>query len=117
VREEDRPLITAFMNGVNQTRESMFDHPGLGTTATHSGERLVIQNDIGMTDAHVLVIHVEERQVTLTYSDVHIDRLVFFQNLFDRFAVRWEDTVSKLGMGHRGPQVVDHQRLGTPPNA
>ena len=47
VRENDRPLITAFMNGVNQTRELKFDHPGLGTTATHSGERLVIRFSSG----------------------------------------------------------------------
>ena len=40
VREDDRPLIAAFMSGVNQTRELKFDHPGLGTTATRSGEDL-----------------------------------------------------------------------------
>ena len=101
VREDDRPLITAFMAGVNQTRELKFDHPGLGTTATRSGERLVIQNDIGLTDAHVLVIHVAQQQITLTYTDVHIDRLVFFQSLFDRFAVVWEDTVSRRAAGLR----------------
>jgi hypothetical protein len=73
LREEDRPLIVAFVAGVNQTRELKFDHPGLGTTATRSGDRLVIQNDIGMTDAHVLVVHVEGNRVTLTYTDVHIE--------------------------------------------
>ena len=62
VLEDDRPLIAAFMAGVNRTRELKFDHPGLGTTATRSGERLVIQNDIGMTEAHVLVVHVEGGQ-------------------------------------------------------
>ncbi|MBK6972048.1 MAG: hypothetical protein IPH26_03505 [Sterolibacteriaceae bacterium] len=50
------------------------------------------QNDIGTTDAHVLVIHVIERSVTLTYTDVHIQRLLFFQSLFEHWAVRWEDT-------------------------
>ena len=59
----------------------------------------MIQNDIGMTDAHVLVVHVNGRQVTLTYSDIHIERLVFFQNLFSRFEVRWQDTVSKRAAG------------------
>jgi uncharacterized protein Yka (UPF0111/DUF47 family) len=95
LREEDRPLVTAFMAGVNQTRELKFDHPGLGTTATRSGERLVLQNDIGLTEAHVLVVHVEPERVTLTYTDVHIDRLLFFQSLLGRFAVRWQDTVSR----------------------
>jgi CHAD domain-containing protein/uncharacterized protein Yka (UPF0111/DUF47 family) len=111
VRDDDRPLIAAFMAGLNQTRELKFDHPGLGTTATRSGERLVIQNDIGMTDAHVLVLHVEPSRVCLTYTDVHIERLVFFQNLFERFGVRWEDTVSKRAPGMS--EDLYHLCLGT----
>jgi uncharacterized protein Yka (UPF0111/DUF47 family) len=108
---EDRPLVAAFMAGVNQTRGLKFDHPGLGTTATRSGGRLVLQNDIGMTDAHVLVIQVEGRRVRLTYTDVHIERLVFFQNLLTPFAVAWQDTVSK-----RTPGLADelyHLTVGT----
>jgi uncharacterized protein Yka (UPF0111/DUF47 family) len=93
--EADRPLVAAFMAGVNRTRALKFDHPGLGTTATRGGDRLVIQNDIGVTAAHVLVVHVEGDRVTLTYTDVHIERALFFQSLFDRFAVEWRDTVSK----------------------
>ena len=91
----DRPLIRAFMRGVRRTAPLKFDHPGLGTTATRVGERLVLQNDIGTTDAHVLVVHVEGRRVTMTYTDVHLQRLLFFQNLFARYAVGWEDTVSR----------------------
>lgn len=113
LRAEDRPLIAAFMAGVNQTRELKFDHPGLGTTATRSGSRLVIQNDIGMTQAHVLVIHVEDQRVTLTYSDVHIERLVFFQSLFDGFAVHWQDTVSRRAAGLR--EEFYHLCLGSYP--
>lgn len=90
----DRPLIAAFMRGVNSTRPLKFEHPGLGTTATRSGVRLILQNDIGTTDAHVLVVHVEARCVTLTYTDVHIQRLSFFQSLFDHWAVSWDDTRS-----------------------
>jgi len=111
VRDDDRPLIAAFMAGVNQTRELKFDHPGLGTTATRSGDRLMIQNDIGMTDAHVLVVHVEGERVTLTYTDVHIERLVFFQNLFERFALSWNDTLSRRGEGLR--EDLYHLCLGT----
>ena len=104
VHEEDRPLVAAFMAGLNRTRDLKFDHPGLGTTATRSGDRLVIQNDIGLTEAHVLVIHVEGDRVTLTYTDVHLDRLLFFQSLFDRFAVQWQDTVSeRVPRTARGP--------------
>jgi uncharacterized protein Yka (UPF0111/DUF47 family) len=95
VHEKDRPLIRAFMAGLNRTKELKFDHPGLGTTVTRTGDKLVIQNDIGLTDAHVLVIHVEGQRVTLTYTDIHIERLVFFQNLFDQFEVRWGDLLSK----------------------
>jgi uncharacterized protein Yka (UPF0111/DUF47 family) len=99
IQPEDRPLIAAFMAGLNRTRELKFDHPGLGTTATRSGERLVIQNDIGLTEAHVLVIHVEPPRVTLTCTDVHPQRLLFFQELFERFNVQWSDTLSRQAPG------------------
>ncbi|MCE9567674.1 MAG: hypothetical protein K8U57_37210 [Planctomycetes bacterium] len=99
ILDADRSLITAFMAGLNRTRELKFEHPGLGTTATRSNDRLVIQNDIGLTAAHVLVIHIEGNRVTLTYTDVHIERLLFFQSLFEPFAVVWQDTVSKRGTG------------------
>jgi len=89
LRETDADLVRAFMVGLNRTAPLKFGHPGLGTTATSSGSRLVIQNDIGTTDAHVIVIHVEEMNVTLTYSDVHLERLQFFRSLFDQFAVTW----------------------------
>jgi hypothetical protein len=55
----------------------------------------VIQNDIGGTDAHVLVVHVMELEVSVTYTDVHLRRLLFFQSLFER-GISWEDTVSRV---------------------
>lgn len=91
---QDRLVVQAFMKGVRRTAPLKFDHPGLGTTATRSGTRLVIQNDIGTTDAHVLVVHVEGLTCVLTYTDVHLQRLLFFQSLFARDAVSWEDTRS-----------------------
>jgi uncharacterized protein Yka (UPF0111/DUF47 family) len=99
VQEADRPLIAAFMAGVNQTKALKFDHPGLGTTATRSSGQLVIQNDIGTTDAHVLVIHVNPPKVTMRHTDVHLQRLVFFQGMFSRYSVQWEDTRSKRAAG------------------
>jgi hypothetical protein len=111
VAAEDRPLIAAFMKGVSRTRALKFDHPGLGTTATRDGGRLVLQNDIGLTDAHVLVVRVEGRRVTLTYTDVHIERLVFFQNLFERFGVSWADTVSRRATGLE--EDLYHLSVGT----
>lgn len=109
--EGDRELVAAFMAGVNRTRELKFDHPGLDTTATRNGSRLIVQNDIGQTEAHVLVVHVEGLRVTLTYADVHIERLVFFQNLFDRYATQWQDTVSKRAPGLE--EDLYHLCLGT----
>ena len=79
--EADRPLVLAFMAGLNRTAPLKFDHPGLATTATRAGGRLVIQNDIGTTDAHVIVIHVEGLVVSVTYTDVHPERLAFFQDM------------------------------------
>lgn len=90
--EADRPRVAAFMAGLNRTAGLKFDHPGLGTTATRSGSRLVIQNDIGTTDAHVIVVHVEDRSVTVTYTDIHPERLRFFQDLLARYAPAWETT-------------------------
>ena len=91
VTDADRVLIRAFMSGVNRTAALKFDHPGLGTTVTRIGERLLIQNDIGTTDAHVLVLHVEGLAATVTYTDVHARRLAFFQSLLKAFAVEWTE--------------------------
>ncbi len=93
--DDDRDLVRAFMRGLNRTARLKFDHPGLGTTATRSGDRLVIQNDIGVTDAHVLVVAVTGSAVSITYTDVHMPRLTFFQSLFDEWEVEWSDTLSR----------------------
>jgi uncharacterized protein Yka (UPF0111/DUF47 family) len=93
----DVMLVRAFMRGVNQSADLKFDHPGLGTTATRSGDALLIQNDIGQTDAHILVVKVTGLYVTLIYTDVHRSRLVFFQSLLSRFSIKWNETKSKRG--------------------
>ncbi|MBN9280248.1 MAG: DUF47 family protein, partial [Hyphomicrobium sp.] len=51
-----------------------------------------IQNDIGTTDAHVLVVRVEDLAVTITYTDIHRPRLKFFKSLFEKFDVTWAGT-------------------------
>lgn len=99
IRDADRALIAAFMDGINRTAPLKFDHPGLSATATRVGDKLVLQNDIGTTDAHVLVIHVTGRTVTLTYTDVHLPRLLFFQSLFEGYEVQWQDTRSRKDAG------------------
>lgn len=88
--ETSRSLVSAFMDGLNRTAPLKFDHPGLGTTATEHDGRLLIQNDIGTTDAHVLIVRVEGGAVTLTYTDIHGPRLKFLQGLMSGFDVQWE---------------------------
>jgi len=95
LRTDDRSLVGAFMKGVNRTRALKFDHPGLDTTATRVESKLVIQNDIGTTDAHVLVVHVEGKCVTTTYTDNHLPRLLFFQAMFSKWGVAWGDVHSR----------------------
>lgn len=92
IAETDRAAIAAFMGGLNRTAPLKFDHPGLGTTATRTNGRLVIQNDIGTTDSHVLVIHVEDLTLSLIYTDVHARRLRFFQDRLKRAHLTWSDT-------------------------
>jgi uncharacterized protein Yka (UPF0111/DUF47 family) len=77
------------MRGLNRTRALKFNHPGLDTIAIRAGARLVIQNDIGTTDAHILLVAVEGLRMTITHTDVHEPRAKFFINLLDAFPVRW----------------------------
>ncbi len=86
---EDRAPVESFMQGLNETRALKFNHPGLDTMATRSGGRLLIQNDIGTTDAHVVVIAVKKNAVTVTYTDIHRGRAKFFIALFDRYQAKW----------------------------
>src|SRR5207342_2588575 len=71
VSDADAALVRAFMRGVNATAPLKFDHPGLDTTATRIGDQVVIQNDLGTTDAHVIVIHITGLEVSFVYTDVH----------------------------------------------
>lgn len=89
IRDSDRPLIRAFMSGLNRTAPLKFNHPGLATTATRIANRLVIQNDLGTTDAHVIVIHVEGLRVEITHTDVHPERIQFFRDMLQRYPVTW----------------------------
>jgi uncharacterized protein Yka (UPF0111/DUF47 family) len=92
----DCPHVEAFMRGLNRTAPLKFDHPGLDTAATRDGQRLLLQNDIGTNDAHVLVVQVEGTSITLNYSDLHRARFEFFQTLLAPFGAKWADTQSKV---------------------
>src|SRR5262245_9575668 len=104
LQPDDRPAVTAFMRGVNRTGALKFDHPGLDTTATRAGARLTIQNDVGATDAHVIVVAIEDHVVTITYTDVHLARAKFFTPLFDTFPLYWSglDRQKADGLGDDG---------------
>jgi uncharacterized protein Yka (UPF0111/DUF47 family) len=91
IEPEDHPQIAAFMAGLNRTKPLKLDHPGLDTAATRDGTRLLIQNDIGTNDAHVLVMEVEETTVSLTYSDLHPKRFAFFQRLLQEIGAEWRE--------------------------
>jgi uncharacterized protein Yka (UPF0111/DUF47 family) len=114
LRPEDRPRIGAFMRGVNRTRHLKFDHPGLGTAATRdspgdnrapgggdagAGGALLIQNDIGENDVHVLVVRVEAGRVVLTYSDLHRPRFEFFQSLLSELGGTWSTVEPRVTAG------------------
>jgi len=115
LRQHDRPAVQAFMRGLESTHKLKFDHPGLSTVATQSNERLTIQNDIGETDAHVVVIAVEQDAVTVTYTDVHLARARFFTGLLRDFPVQWSglDRKSADGLGEGGVFYLVTGRFST----
>ena len=90
-----RARVTAFMRGLNRTAPLAFGHPGLAATAVKLGARLSIQNDIGVTDAHVLVVRVEGLTATTTYTDVHRGRAKFFISLFEGEKIAWSPLAEK----------------------
>ncbi len=92
---EDRPRVAAFMRGLKRTAPLKFDHPGLETAATRDGGKLLLQNDIGTNDAHVLVLQVSALTISLTYSDLHRVRLEFFQSLLAPFGAQWSALESR----------------------
>ncbi|MCF8475918.1 MAG: hypothetical protein K9G60_02745 [Pseudolabrys sp.] len=96
---EDRPTVESFMQGIESTRKLKFGHPGLGTTVSRSGSRLTIQNDIGETDAHVVVINCDAEATTITYTDVHLARAKFFTGLLHDFAIEWSGLARKNAKG------------------
>lgn len=89
ITDTDRILIRAFMAGLNRTAPLKFSHPGLDTAVTRDGTKLLIQNDIGTNDAHVLVIEVEDLCIQLTYSDLHGRRFDFFRELLEDIGFAW----------------------------
>lgn len=115
---DDRSAVECFMRGLAATAKLKFNHPGLATTAVRSGGTLVIQNDIGETDAHVVVIAIDADAVTVTYTDVHLARVKFFAALFNDFAVEWSglERKSVAGLAEDGVFYLITGRLPTNEN-
>lgn len=124
ITPEDTPLVQAFMRGLNRTAPLKFLHPGLDTAATRDGDKLLIQNDIGTNDAHVLVLEVRDQTLSLTYSDLHAARFDFFCRALARFGFTWKvqppvateglnkDKPYHLGRAVRVASSPDDLRLG-----
>lgn len=111
--EPQERRVQAFMRGIHRTQGLKLDHPGLGTVATADGPALLIQNDIGTNDVHVLVVKVEALRLTLTYSDLHAQRLQFFREVVAPVGFQWSisrEAHSGLNLGRTyvlGVAIVD----------
>lgn len=113
IEDVDRPLIQAFMRGLHRTAPLKFSHPGLDTAVTRAGSRLLIQNDIGTNDVHVLVIEVEGRGISLTYSDLHAGRFDFFRQMLEEIGYEWKvfDTMTSVGLNEGKPYQVGRAKF------
>lgn len=115
----DRPLVAAFMRGVKRTQALKFDHPGLATTAARSGATLLIQNDLGTTEAHVLVVRIVESSAVVTHTDVHVQRLRFLQSMLEATGITWENFSTHQGtaIGEDDLFYVAHGRFAAKDDA
>jgi len=93
----DRQLVRAFMRGIHETASLKFDHPGLDTTAMRDRDHLSIQNDLGVADAHVVVIHVTELAARIIYTDIHRGRARFVRELLQAHQVAWRQAATDGG--------------------
>ena len=89
IQDDERTLVRAFMKGINETASLRFDRAGLVTTVAHEGDRLTIQNDLAAAPSHLIILHVAELSVTVTYADVHKSRIRFLQEMLKPFELQW----------------------------
>jgi hypothetical protein len=95
--DADRRLLRAFTRGLHETAALKFDHSGLETTATRDGDRLTIQNDLGVADGHVVLLRVAGLTATLVYTDLHPSRTKFLQSLLERDHLSWSSNAAASG--------------------
>jgi len=113
IRDDDLPFVRAFMRGIAHTAALKFSHPGLDTAITRDGDTLLIQNDIGTNDAHVLVIQVRPEGISLTYSDLHRGRFEFFKGMLEEVGYQWTVDQPRVttGLNDGKPYQVGHARF------
>jgi hypothetical protein len=78
---------------------------------------LIIQNDSGATEAHVLVVHVVGLTIRVIYTDVHPARLAFFQHLLEPLGLEWTAPSPDRAGGEyllRVGQVTVHEASAIP---
>ena len=105
LRPEDRSAVEAFMRGVEVDPQAEIRSSGSCDHRVASGARLTIQNDIGETDAHVVVIAVERGR-----GDGHLHRCssgareILHRPVPRIFPVQWSglDRKSAEGLGDDG---------------
>ena len=97
VTEADRPLVRAFMKGVNETAPLKFDQPGLDTMVTPDASGLAIQTDLGSTESQFVVVTVTGLSAMVTYTDVHPRRVRFLQDMLRPYAVQWSAASASPG--------------------
>jgi hypothetical protein len=93
----DRPLVCAFMKGVNDTAPLKFDRPGLDTMVTRDGGGLAIQTELSSTEAHFVVVTIAGLSATVTYTDVHPRRVRFLQDMLRPYGVQWSAASTSPG--------------------
>jgi len=115
IEEDDHELVSAFMKGLHRTSPLRFSHPGLDTAVTRDGDKLLIQNDIGTNDAHVLVIEVSHRAIELTYSELHKPRFEFFVHMLRELGFSWTTSqpMQSDQLNEGRPYMVGRARIDT----
>ena len=75
---------------------------------------MLVENDLGTTNAHVVVLAIEDLTATITYTDVHARRLAFFQSLLDRYPATWSAADRRQGAPMLGEHHVTVGRYEAP---
>jgi hypothetical protein len=108
--DADRHVVRAFMRGLHETAALKYGHPGLETRATRDGDHVSIQNDLGIDDTHVVVVHVKDLTATILYTDAHRARARFLRELLEPHHVTWADAASSIGAEmNRGSHEAEDQ--------